>query len=140
MPETTVVIELESSGGAVTSAPGVLQRFAPVQRAVRTGTVLLIGLVAAATLIPIPIIHLIGIPLVLVAALITATRQAMSRARLRPTTLACPNCGAANRVGGGLGLRSDTDPVELSCDSCRRSLTLHLREGSPPIDPATFPR
>lgn len=128
MPERTVTVTLESSGGTVTSAAGVLHHFTPAERVLRAALLLLLGVAAAATLIPIPIIHLIGIPLALVVGLLTAGRQLAASARLMPMRLACPNCGAMNRVGGGLGYRNAVAPMDIHCDSCRRGLTLRFSE------------
>ncbi|MES2305431.1 MAG: hypothetical protein V4558_07980 [Gemmatimonadota bacterium] len=125
MTEQQIVATLESAGGAITSAPATLQQFALGDRILRAGGYLLLGVAAAALLIPIPIIHLVGIPLALLIGCVTAARQLARTARLKPVRIACPNCGALNRVGGGLGLRTADLPVELNCDSCRRSLTLH---------------
>lgn len=128
MPTQTVTVTLESWGGTVTTAPGILQRFTPVQRVTRAGVILLIGIGAAALLIPIPIIHMVGIPVALLAALVMAGRQLTIASRLQPLRLPCPNCGALNRLGGGLGYRRAMDPIDLNCDSCRRGLTLTFRE------------
>jgi hypothetical protein len=128
MPTTAVTVTLESSRGTVTTAPGSLQRFTPLQRIVRSGVILVAGIGAAALLIPIPIIHFIGIPLVLLTSLVTAVRQATTLVRLQALRLPCPSCGARNSVGGGLGYRSATEPIDLNCDSCRRGLTLRIRE------------
>lgn len=128
MPTTAVTVTLTSSGGTVTTAPGTLQRFTPVQRFVRAVIILLVGIGAAALLIPVPIIHLLGIPLVLLVSIVAAGRQSVTAARLLPLRLACPSCGAKNSVGGGLGYRNATEPIEISCDSCRRGLTLRWDE------------
>lgn len=127
MPETVVRVELRSGGGAVVVADGTLQRFTTITRVARAAAILLIGTVAAALLIPIPIIHLIGIPLILLLTLVLAGRQLTLAGRLKPLRIGCPNCGAVNRVGGGLGLADPEAPRELNCDSCRRGLTLSCR-------------
>jgi hypothetical protein len=88
--------------------------------------VILGTVIAAAILIPIPIVHLIGIPLVLLAGLVAAIRQAQSVARLEPMRLACPRCGAENAIGGGLGYRNVGQAIPRPCESCRRPLTLHI--------------
>ncbi|MEO5799810.1 MAG: hypothetical protein ABIZ70_14380 [Gemmatimonadales bacterium] len=126
MTEQPIAATLKSAGGVTTSAPATLQRFTMVDRMLRAAGFLLLGVVAAAMLIPIPIIHLVGIPLVLLVGLVTAARQLARTARLTPVRIPCPNCGAMNRVGGGLGLRNIDAPIELNCDSCRRSLTLEV--------------
>lgn len=124
MQESVVQVELSSAGGKLSTAPGVLQHFSSADRAARAAGILLLGAAGAALLIPIPIIHLVGIPLLLLIGLITATRQLTLAGRLKPVRLPCPNCGALNRVGGGLGVARPDAPLEINCDSCRRGLTL----------------
>jgi hypothetical protein len=86
---------------------------------------MLIAVLLASTLIPIPIVHLLGIPILLVTGVILAVRQVSMAGRLRPLRLACPKCGVPNRVGGGLGYRT-AEPRERMCDSCRRGLMLRI--------------
>jgi hypothetical protein len=81
-----------------------------------------IGLSAA--LIPIPIVHLVGIPLMLLAGIVAAVRQVRSVALLAPVRFACPRCGASNGIGGGLGLSTSTGPLQRDCESCRRPLEI----------------
>lgn len=117
-------VELSSAGGKLSVAPGVLQRFSTTDRALRAAAIVFVGAACAALLIPIPIIHLVGIPLLLLIGLITAARQLTLAGRLKPVRLPCPNCGALNRVGGGLGVARPEASKEINCDSCRRGLTL----------------
>ncbi|MES2123580.1 MAG: hypothetical protein V4503_02710 [Gemmatimonadota bacterium] len=126
MANEPVTVTLESGGGAVSTAPGILQRFTPAQRAMRAGVFLLLGLAGAAMLIPIPIIHLVGIPLMLLVGIVAAVRQLRAAARLKPMRLACPACDVKNRIGGGFGYRQPDEPIEMNCDSCRRGLILKV--------------
>ena len=109
-----------------TLVEGKLHLFTPVERLLRTLAVLAITIFLAATLIPIPIIHLAGIPLVLVVGLAMTGRQALAVGRLQPLRAPCPRCGGVNRLGGGLGLRSVTKPIESGCEHCRRPLSLRI--------------
>lgn len=109
-----------------TVVPGQLHRFTPIERVLRTLAVLAITIFLAATLIPIPIIHLVGIPLVLVVGLAMTGRQAAAIGRLQPLRAPCPRCGGVNRLGGGLGLRSMTKTIETSCEHCRRPLSVRI--------------
>lgn len=77
-------------------------------------------------LIPIPIIHLVGIPLMLLVGIFAAAKQMTAAARLKPMRLACPACEAKNRIGGGFGYHHPDEPIEMNCDSCRRGLILKL--------------
>jgi hypothetical protein len=126
MPDRPVRVYLEGSSTDVTEADGWLTDFSLTQRVLRAGGVMLLALVMASLLIPVPIVHLLGIPLVLVTGIAVAVRQATSVARLRPLKMACPKCGRPNRIGGGLGYRSVAEPMERTCDSCRRILTVRI--------------
>ncbi len=122
-----VTVTLDVADGPATTAAGTLRHFTAGQRLLRAAGTLLVGIVVAVLLVPIPIIHLVGIPLALVLAVFFAGRQLLASVRLAPLRLPCPKCGAENRVGGGLGYRSATTPIEHTCDSCRRELTLRVQ-------------
>ena len=124
MPDNVVV--MLASGDAVTTAQAQLERFTPARRAMRAGLVFLVGLAGAAALIPIPIIHLIGIPLMLIVAIVVAMRQLRTASRLSRVRLACPRCGALQGFGGAAGMRAVDAPMAVTCDSCRRQLTLTI--------------
>lgn len=127
MAETRpVTVELAAGDAEPSRAPGELRVFSPLERIGRAMVVLLIACGLAAAIIPVPIVHLVGIPLVLLAGVIAAVRQAMAVARLAPMRLACPRCGAANSIGGGLGYRTTSGPIARQCESCRRALELRL--------------
>ncbi|HEY3933346.1 MAG TPA: hypothetical protein VGL65_01880 [Gemmatimonadales bacterium] len=130
MPDRNVVVTLSAPGVDPVRAKGIFQEFSVGHRIRRAGVVMLVGLGVAASLIPIPIIHLLGIPLALIIGVVAAIRQLSMVGRLKPLRIACPKCGERNRVGGGLGYRS-TDPRERMCDSCRRALTLTIEIADP---------
>lgn len=119
---------LETSDGSATRTEGLLRTFTAADRAGRAGAVLLGALGLAGMFIPIPIIHLLAIPIILVAGAGVAGRQLMSVARLAPLRIACPKCGAVNRVGGGLGYRQIDRPIERMCEECRRGLQLRIED------------
>ena len=128
MPDRTVTVSLTLPGTEPVLATGVFTEFTRGERVKRAAVVMLVAILLAATLIPIPIVHLLGIPLLLVVGVILSIRQLSMVGRLQPLRIACPKCGELNRVGGGLGYSSIT-PRERMCDSCRRGLTL-LRSSS----------
>jgi hypothetical protein len=97
----------------------------------RAALVLLIALVLAAAIIPIPIVHLIGIPIILALGLVAAIRQLRSVALLTPLRMHCPRCGAVNGFGGGLGLRTTIGPLARNCEGCRRQLELRFTASEP---------
>lgn len=122
-----MTVELAAGNAEVSRATGELRSFSPLDRLGRAVAALGITLVAAAAIIPIPIVHLVGIPIILIAGTAVAFRISRSVAVLAPMRLPCPRCGAANSLGGGLGLRTITGPIARQCESCRRPLELHLR-------------
>lgn len=124
-----VTVTLASPDGPLSTAAGTLRRFTLAERVVRASVTLLVGITVAVLLIPIPIIHLIGIPLAVFGGIGLAARQLLTTVRLAPLRLPCPKCGAENRVGGGLGYRSATASIDHGCDSCRRELTLRILGG-----------
>lgn len=126
MPEQSVLVTV-TSGESSTSAEGHLQRFSPGQRTLRVLAVLGIGMFLAAMLIPIPIIHLVGIPLALIVTILAAIKQGASTGRLRPLRINCPRCHGANRLGGGFGYRSVDEPIHVDCEDCRRELTVEFK-------------
>lgn len=127
MAETRrVTVELASGDTESSRAEGELRIFSLAERLGRAALVFLGACALAALLIPVPIVHLVGIPLVLLLGVIAAVRQAVAVARLTPMRLPCPRCGAANSLGGGLGYRTTAGPIERQCESCRRALELRL--------------
>jgi hypothetical protein len=128
MATREVSVSLGAAGVAETRAPGLLREFTVADRVMRAALVMAGAVVLAGALIPIPIIHLLGIPLVLITGIVLAARQLAAVARLRPLRIACPKCGAANRVGGGFGYRSVAGEFERACESCRRRLTMRIAD------------
>ena len=119
-----VQLTLAAGDGEPTTGTTELTVFRPGQRMARAAAILAVALLAAAAIVPVPIIHLLGIPLLLLLGIVLAVRQLRAGARLAPCALPCPKCGERTVVGGGLGMRSATGPLALSCQSCRRALTL----------------
>jgi hypothetical protein len=124
---------LSAVGAESVRAQADLRILSPAARFRRAAGIMLLALVLAAAIIPVPIVHLVGIPLILCVGLLFAVRQLRSVASLSPVRVACPRCGLDNSLGGGLGLRTTTGPVALTCESCRRVLefTFHpLRDAT----------
>jgi hypothetical protein len=126
VPERAVQVTLKAHDGTAESVPGRLQEFTHVDRLRRAILTMLGAILVAAMLIPIPIVHLVGIPLMLVLGIFASIRQFASTVRLRPARVACPKCQGVNRVGGGWGYRSVGQPIERQCEQCRRGLTLTI--------------
>lgn len=119
-----VTVTLTDHGKESINAPGKLDLYPPPRRALRAAVFFLISIGLAALLIPIPIVHLFGIPLMLVLGIVTAVRSLGRVAKLEPMHIPCPKCGARNNIGGGLGFKTETGPVEMNCQVCRRPLAL----------------
>ena len=119
-----VHVTLRAGPDEVSTMAGVLHHLSPLQRASRATATLGVFLVIAALLIPIPIIHLVGIPLAVLIGLVMAVRQGRCVVRLERLAIACPRCGEPNYVGGGLGYRTASGPIDVQCSSCRRVLEL----------------
>lgn len=132
MPDHAVRVRLEASPAEVTTADGVLTRFTIGQRLRRAAVLFLICLVLAAMIIAIPIVHLVGVPLLFFTGVGLGVKQFSALERLKPLRMNCPKCGGANRVGGGMGRRSLEEPIERACEDCRRALVLRIEAGPPP--------
>ena len=125
MPDRQVAVSLEATGAEITRCHGLFADFTLARRARRAVIVLLGATGLAALFLPIPIIHLLAIPMILLGGIVTAIRQLSVVGRLAPLRMACPKCGVRNRVGGGLGVRS-VAPKSRVCESCRRELILRI--------------
>lgn len=119
-----VDVMLSAGGVEPVRAAGDLRMLSHAARLGRAAGIVLMSLACAAAMVPVPIVHLVGIPLILVVGMAVAVRVYRSVARLSPMRLACPRCGASNSLGGGWGLRTTTAPLERDCESCRRVLQL----------------
>ncbi|MEO5826179.1 MAG: hypothetical protein ABIR59_09855 [Gemmatimonadales bacterium] len=124
MPERSATLTLNADGSESTHAVTTVTEFSPAQRTRRAVIALLIGGAAAVALIPIPIIHLLGIPLAIIGAIVIAMKQLRVGARVGRVAVACPKCAAPQAIGGGFGFASIDGPIPITCDSCRRMLTL----------------
>lgn len=136
-----VEVVLSAVGVEPVRASGALKLLSTGTRALRAGGILLVSLALAASIIPVPIVHLVGIPLILGVGIAAAVRQLRSVAQLAPMRIACPRCGAANSFGGGLGWITATGPIFRNCESCRRQLelTLMVRTHHPETPDASRP-
>jgi hypothetical protein len=126
MPERAVTVVLSSADGGEVRGEGVLREVTTPTRMLRAAGYLLGAVVLAASLIPVPIIHFIGPPALLITGGVVAVRQLRAVARLAPVRLPCPKCQAVNRIGGGLGMAHPDQPIAVRCESCRRGLTVRL--------------
>jgi hypothetical protein len=130
VPERAVTVVLASADGGEVRGEGVVREIANSARILRAAGFFFGSVLLAAALIPIPIIHFIGPPGLLVAGCVMALRQLRAVAQLAPLRLACPKCGTVNRVGGGVGLSHPERPFAVTCESCRRGLTVTIDWGA----------
>jgi hypothetical protein len=121
-----VQVSLVASDESAVTETGTLQQYSSLDRVRRAAIVLLVAVLLAASLIPIPIVHLLGIPMMLIAGLVFSGRQLLITCRLKPVRIRCPRCDGVNRVGGGLGFRSVSEPMERMCEVCRRVLRVRV--------------
>ncbi len=126
MPEHPVRVSLEIAGEAPTTADGTLVEFTPMER-MKHGLGMLAGTLVLTVIIAfIPIVHLIGVPLVFIGGITLAVIQMRATARLEPLRLPCPKCGGVNRLGGGFGVAQLAEATPHMCENCRRELVLRV--------------
>lgn len=92
-------------------------------RLVRAALLAAVGLVVGVLLLPIPLIHLVGVMFFLVM-LGLAARRAVARTVLRRAHGRCPSCGTEGSYFVGFGGRALKFPVKTSCPSCKLGLEL----------------
>jgi hypothetical protein len=126
MPERRVRVTLEFGDEQPSTTEGIVEEFTPLQRLKRGGGMLAGTLLLTLVIAFIPIVHLIGVPLVLIGGLTISVLQMRATARLRPVQLACPKCGGVNRIGGGLGMAELSGSSHHMCEDCRRDLVLRI--------------
>lgn len=128
MAERAVVVTLATAGGESTSREGRLVDIPRGTRIARAAGFAGGFVVLAAVFLPIPIIHLLAPPAILITGMVLAARQYRATARLLPLRLSCPKCNALISLGGGIGMRDAELPIEIQCGDCRRSLTRTVTE------------
>ena len=126
MPEFHVRVCLEASDAEPACVEGTLIEFTLAQRVKRASIVFGTAVVLSATLIPVPLVHLIGIPLLLVTGSVLAAMQLGAAVRLQPMRIPCPKCGTVNRIGSASGRQHLDGAIERMCESCRRPLTMRV--------------
>ncbi len=87
---------------------------------------LLGSLVLAALFLPIPLMHLAGIPIVM-AGVFFAVRRLRGSTVLRAAHGTCPACGEETSLFVGFGGAPYRLPLTTSCEHCARELILEER-------------
>jgi predicted RNA-binding Zn-ribbon protein involved in translation (DUF1610 family) len=113
-----------ATSGDPTDARVSLRRFTHRERAVRAAKMTLAWFVAAALVAVVPIIHLVGIPLAVLAGVVFGVRQYGVTETLQSVEAPCPKCGTAQRFFAGFGVGSPRLPMTLTCEACGKELRL----------------
>lgn len=101
----------------------------------KAGGLFLIGLAGGVLLLPIPLIHLVGLVFFLTLTGL-AVRRLLSREILKTATGHCPACGAPGEYFAGFGGRRLSFPIVTSCPRCNIELTLRPATPPPGVSPA----
>jgi len=119
------VVPVAVIAGGAPPAAGELQVEHPSRRRrIREAALMVLGGAAlAVVLLPVPIIHLVGIGLFL-TILVLAVRRIRAPAVIRSARGTCPKCGAEGSLFVGFGRRRFQLPVTTSCGACAYPLTL----------------
>ncbi len=119
------VLQLSGFGVAATAATAVTRHLTARDRMVRAAKAFGLALASALIMLPIPIIHLIGPPVVLLIGLVVAVKRLGQGQIFASAEGECPFC----HVTQPLGLRDSRFrlPVDLICRSCRQPLQLESR-------------
>lgn len=117
-------LPLRAFGVKPTAARVELNVLTPYDRLKRAATILGISLIAAMIAIPIPLVHLVFVPGVLVAGIVLSIVRLRQGEIFRSASGHCPYCATEQRftVIGRFKL-----PKTLHCEACHRQLVL---EGS----------
>ena len=97
------------------------------RRLVRGLIPVLLALVGALVLLPVPLMHLAGIPL-LALGLYFGFRNARAREVFRSASGTCPSCNSQTDLFVGFGKPPFKLPVKTSCGSCGRNLMLEEKQ------------
>jgi hypothetical protein len=100
----------------------------------KAGVLFLIGFAGGVLLLPIPLIHIVGLAFFLTLTGL-AVRRLLSREVLKAASGHCPACGAPGEYFVGIGGRRLSFPIVTSCPRCAIELTLRPATpaaGAPP--------
>ncbi|NNG17088.1 MAG: hypothetical protein HKM89_11470 [Gemmatimonadales bacterium] len=98
------------------------------RRVLRGVTPVLLALIGALVLLPVPLMHLAGIPL-LGLGLYFGFRNARACEVFRSASGTCPSCNSHTDLFVGFGRPPFELPVKTSCASCGRNLMLERVSG-----------
>ncbi len=101
----------------------------------KAGVLFLIGLAGGVLLLPIPLIHFVGLVFFLTLTGL-AVRRLLSREILKAASGHCPACGAPGEYFAGFGGRRLSFPIVTSCPRCNIEITLRPATPPPGVSPA----
>lgn len=93
------------------------------QRLIRAAALFLVGLAGGLLLLPVPLLHLMGVFFFLTMTALAA-RKVVTRRVLQGASGTCPGCQAEGRYFVGFGGRKVAFPVKTSCKYCHAVLQL----------------
>ena len=118
-----IPVEVHASGGPPAGGELVVEHPSRSRRIREAALMILGGAVLAVVLLPVPIIHLVGIGLFL-TILVLAVRRVGAPAVIRSAHGTCPKCGAEGAFFVGFGRKQLRLPISTSCGKCAYPLTL----------------
>lgn len=123
-------LPLQGLGGSPSGDVVVtIQELEPRDRLKRAATFFGGGLLAALILLPIPIVHFVGVPGALVVGSGLALWQLTRRQRVDAAEGACPYCAVTQRFFIGMG--APRFPLEVSCCNCLQPLWIQAPSTPP---------
>ncbi len=117
---------LRNESGSTSAALGTWVNYSPAARAGRSVGFLLAGVLGAAALGWVPILHLVWIPSLLVLGLAMSVVAWRTRDMVKKITGVCPSCDAAIDLDGGRVVPDLHD----SCPNCNRILYIARTPGA----------
>jgi hypothetical protein len=110
--------------GISTPVRAMLRHYSVAERLGRSARTLGAFLLIAVVVAFIPIVHVFGIPLALLAGIVLSVQQFRVSTTIRSAHATCPKCGTEQKFYVGTGLGGLKLPVAVSCDDCRKDLEI----------------
>jgi hypothetical protein len=122
MDSRSLSVPLKGFGRPPTQAHLVVDTLSLRGRLARGAAVMAAGLAVAAVALPIPLVHLVLVPVALLLSIPIGILRLRQREIFRSAEGTCPFCGTPQRFGlAGRGFRL---PREVFCRNCGRALDL----------------
>src|SRR4051812_3647482 len=108
-------LEVFSDPEKIKNVEAEVRELSKPDRLARAGKGSGIFLLCAAAVLPIPVVHLFGVPLSLLLAAFTGIRRSIQKIEIKNTNIACPNCSERQQINTYLV----EWPLRLYCSHCR---------------------